>query len=163
MLCPYFFSYKELDSMIHYSNQSFAYTHNSFFILSPFLLAKLQSLLNQTLCLLQMYIRATLLKKMQPSWLVSFQILNHRIQMKPQHYPVLLWHFHNQFVSLFSKNTISYHVNSVLICYPSFIFTLRCWAVLLIQQNNWSNFKRIFTSSCTWPLCILLHLAFSYP
>lgn len=31
MLCPYFFSYKELDSMIHYSNQSFAYTHNSFF------------------------------------------------------------------------------------------------------------------------------------
>lgn len=89
MLCPHFFSYTELDATIHYYNHSFTYTHNSFFFLSPFLLAKLQSLLNQTLCLLQMYIRAKLLKEIHPSWLVSFQILNHRIQMKPQCCPML--------------------------------------------------------------------------
>lgn len=50
MLYPHFFSYTELDSMIHYYNHSFEYTHNSFFfIFSLLLLEKLQSLLNQTL------------------------------------------------------------------------------------------------------------------
>lgn len=76
--------------------------------------------------------------------------------------PNALWHFHIQFVSLFFKNTISYLIHSALIFYPSFDFTLRWWAISLIQQNNWSNFKRTSISSWKWPICIPLQLAFSY-